>query len=751
MILESSLGAAPLADVTVLEFGDEAGSRYCGRLFSVLGARVVRIGAPAADLASSAAAFSAWLDEGKTFAPNVDAALLALGQGGAVGPDLVIAGQTPSAVAAADVLIAKRGLNTLRLGLTWFGLTGPYAGWRGDDALIQALAGVVSGFGPAEGLPLIPQGRAPQIIAGATLFIAGAAALFARRGGLAEARVDVDVLEAALAFSETAPPSLEATRVSGRRQGINRFAANHPMSIYPTADGHVGVTTLTPAQWQGLSRLIGRPEWGEDPRFATSVDRAERADEIDEVLVATFATRPTAYWFTEGQKLRVPMAPVPRPSELLTTPQWTLRGSFQPFGDAPGLKGPHLPFRMAFDGHRRAIPQASGPGPLSGLRVIDFSMGWAGPLCTRHLADLGADVIKIESETHYDWWRGWEPPGVADPPEYELKMVFNVMNRGKRGVTLDLTKEDGRERAKALVAGADIVIENYAPGVMDKLGLGHEILQAVRPGLVMVSMGAFGATGPWSHFRAYGATVEQASGMPQVNGRADWPPALQHGAYGDPVAGVYGAVAALALLNGRHRLGGAWADLAQVECLFQLGAEAIIAAQIDGDPRRLGSRHPLTAPRCVVATADPGEPLAVSVTGQEEWLALCAAIDRPGWAADPALATPDGRNAAADDIEAAIADWAAARDAETAAGTLQSAGVPAAPVLGAVRLIEHAHLAARGSWMHIVRRHVGRHMMASPPYLIDGRRPLVHRPAPLLGEHTAEVLEELGHALSGQA
>ncbi|HEY2706804.1 MAG TPA: CoA transferase [Caulobacteraceae bacterium] len=739
--------SGPLADVTVLEFATAPGARYCGRLFSVLGAQVVQVGAaPADDIAPSDAAFGQWLDEGKARAADIDAACRALGGT----PDVVIAGQTPEAVTHADGLIERAGFDTLRLGLTWFGMEGPYADWRGDDALIQSLIGVVNGFGPAEGLPYIPQGRAPQIIAGATLFLAGAAALFGRRCGLSEQRVDVDVLEAALAFTETGPPSLEGTRIRGHRLGVNRSAANHPMSIYPTEDGHVGVTTLTPAQWQGLCQLIDRPDWAADPGLTTSRGRVERADEIDAVLDRLFAARTTEFWYTEGQKLRIPMAPVPGPAELLATPQWTLRGSFQPFWADSPLLGPHLPFRTALDGHQRALPAARGPGPLSGLRVVDFSMGWAGPLCTRHLADLGADVVKIESETHYDWWRGWEPPGASDPPEYELKMVFNVMNRGKRGVTLDLTTDDGRDKAKALVSGADIVIENYAPGVMEKLGLSHDVLQALRPGLVMVSMGAFGASGPWSHFRAYGATVEQASGMPQVNGRADWPPALQHGAYGDPVAGVYGAVAALALLNGRHRLGGAWADLAQVECLFQLGAEAIIAAQLEGPPPRQGSRHPHVAPRCVVATLDPDTPLAVSVTSLDEWCALCALLQRPDWAEDPALAAANGRNARADEIEAAIGAWAAVRTSDTAAAELQAAGVPAAPVLGALRLIDHEHLAARGTWMHIVRRHVGRHMMASPPYLIDGHRPPVTRPAPLLGEHTAEVLEELGHALSGQ-
>jgi crotonobetainyl-CoA:carnitine CoA-transferase CaiB-like acyl-CoA transferase len=737
--------------LTVIEVASEPAARYCGRLFSVLGARVVRVRQLSRPPVSSAvAAFEDWLDEGKAEAVTFDDALETL----ASAPDVVIVGQSPADVAQADALIDGLSLDTLRLSLTWFGSDGPYSGWKGDDALIQALIGVANGFGTVEGPPTIPQGRAPQFIAGASLFVAGLAALWGRRRGRDDRRVDVDVLEASLCFTEVSPAGFERTGGRATRAGVNRFAANHPTTVYPTLDGWLGVTALTPAQWGGLARLIGRPEWADDPRLRTSIDRVAHADLLDRELSGIFPTRTTEQWLLEGQRLRVPLAPVPRHVELLETEHWVQRKSFVPLSSDPRTKAPHLPFRMSFDGHRRVVPKIPGLAPLSGLRVIDFSMGWAGPLCTRHLADLGADVVKVESDTHYDWWRGWEPPGAADPPEYELKSVFNVMNRGKRGVTLDLITEQGAAQAKALVAGADIVIENYAPGVMEKLGLGYDALQAIRPGLIMVSMGAFGATGPWSFFRAYGSTVEQASGMPHANGHAAWPPCLQHGAYGDPVAGIYAAVAALAVLHGRDRLGGAWVDLAQVECLFQLGADAIIAAQIDGDPQRLGSRSSSFAPRCVVTVPSPDadEALAVVVTSETEWRNLCLALGRPDWARDPDLASVAGRNARGSEIEAALAGWAAGKDsAEAAATALQAAGAPAAPVVPTHRLAGQLHLKARGSWTSIERRYVGRQTMAAPPYRIDGVRPPVTRPAPLLGEHTAEVLHELGVADSGVA
>jgi crotonobetainyl-CoA:carnitine CoA-transferase CaiB-like acyl-CoA transferase len=730
----SSEGAGPLAGVTVLEAAAAAGARYCGRLLSVLGAEVVRIGPAPAPGDPGQAAFGAWLDEGKAEADGFAAGLARLGRA----PDLVVAGQTPAQVAATDAELRARGLAPLRLGLTWFGETGPYAGWSGDDALIQALTGLAAGFGAADGPPMLPQGRAPQLIGGATLFLAGLAALW---GGGAD-RVDVSVLEATLCFSEIAPAGFERTGGRARRTGVNRSSANHPMSVYATQDGWIGVTALTPAQWTALAQLVGRPAWATDARFATSVGRVAHADALDAELSAIFRTRPSAAWLEAGQAARIPMAPVPTHAELLRTPHWVERGSFSP---VPGTRaqGPRLPFRTAFDGRPSPAPAPGRGAPLAGLRVIDFSMGWAGPLCTRHLADLGAEVVKIESADHYDWWRGWEPPGASDPPEYEMKVPFNVMNRGKRSVLIDLTTPEGQAQAKTLVAGADVVIENYAPGVMAKLGLSYDVLRTVRPGLVMVSMGAFGAVGPWRGFRAYGATVEQASGMPHANGLAAWPPVLQHGAYGDPVAGIYGAVAAVAALAGRARLGGSWSDLAQVECLFQLGADAILSAQVAGPPPRLGSRSAAGGVRCLVPARGDDAYFAVAAVDAGAWTALCGVLGRADWAADPALASPAGRLARADEIEAALAAWAAGLKAGEAAARLQAAGVPAAPLVRSDQLATEPQLVASGAWLRLARRHSGAELMGAPPYRLDGARPAVSRPSPLLGEHTAEVLDGL--------
>jgi crotonobetainyl-CoA:carnitine CoA-transferase CaiB-like acyl-CoA transferase len=720
-----------LHGTTVIEWADEPGTRYCGRLFSVLGATVIRI----ASTAATPTPYDRWLDEGKHPAATFDGALRNLDHK----VDLVLAGQTPQRIRETDAAIAKHNLDTVRAGLTWFGMSGPYADWHGDDALMQALTGIAFGFGPIEGPPTLPQGRGPQIIGGTTLAIGALAALRSRKRQATPRTVDVNIYEATLCLTDVGAAGAYQTPTVSTRLGVNRFAPNHPFGTYKTADGWLGVTALTPAQWQSFCDLIAKPEWKTDERLATSPLRVLHADLIDEALLQILPTRTADAWLAAGQALRIPFAPVPTPSEIVKTEHWLKRGNLAQLPGDPNVLAPRLPFRTAFDGHTRAETKPTGSAPLAGIRVIDFTMGWAGPLATRHLGDLGADVIKIESHTHMDWWRGWDAQAPADPPLHECMPNFNATNRSKRGIAIDLTTADGVAKAKALIANADVVVENYAPGVMHKLGLGPEALLRLRPGLVMLSMGAFGAIGPWSHFRAYGSTVEHSSGFPHVNGHADWPPAMQHVAYGDPIAGVYGAFAVLSALAAREREGGAWLDLSQVECLFQLNADAIIAAQIEGDPPRLGSRSTRIAPRCVIPCAGD-ESIAIAVTDLTAWRGLCDVLGRDDWVMDDALDTVAGRNARAYEIESALRAWARELTAADAAAQLQASDVAAAPIVPGHDLPEQPHLTATGVWAFLDRRHIGRHMMIAPPYIMDRHRIELTRAAPTVGEHTEEVL-----------
>ncbi|HLI65877.1 MAG TPA: CoA transferase [Caulobacteraceae bacterium] len=725
--------AAPLAGLKVVETPGGLATRYCARLFAVLGAEVVRVQDDSE--AQPDPLFAAWLDQGKVRAPSVAAAFDALG----AGRSLVIAGQTQKAVEAAVRAAGSR--DATLLALTWFE-PGPYGDWRINDPLMQALTGCAYAFGERDGPPTLAQGHAPQLLGGLVGFIAALAGLMNPDRG--PRRIDASIFEAALCFSETGAVATWASGFKSHRLGVNRYAPTYPGTIYETADGHVGITALTPAQWLSLCGLIERADLAADPRFRSTYLRLPIADEIDSILAPIFRRRTTDWWVEAGDRLRIPTAPALRPGDLPARPHWRVRESFATIGE--GVAAPTLPYRFRFEGATAPRPAGGAAGPLAGVRVADFSMGWAGPLATRYLGDLGADVLKIESHARPDWWRGWEAVEAQDPPPHEVQRNFMAVNRSKRGLDLDLGDAAARAAAEAIVRCSDIVIDNQGPNVMDKLGLGPADQRRMSPAVISISMPPFGRSGPLAGLRAYGSTVEQASGMPFVNGRAAWAPSQQHVAYGDAAAGLYGAAAALIGLYARERLGGAEIDLCQVECLFQLGADAIIAEQARGaSSARDGSRRRTMAPSMVARAAGEDEAwLAVCLDDDAGWPALCRVIGRDDLAADPALATLAGRKTREDEIEAAIAVWAAALGRREAAAALQAAGVSAAPVLAVHDLSADPQLTASGFWLTQERRYVGRHLTPAPPFRYDGARPGLTRPAPVLGEHTAEVLAELG-------
>ncbi len=707
-----------LSQLKVVELGDHVAVRYLGHLFSEFGARVVR--AEAADNSRIGYAggcgemFGRWLDNGKSLGPIA----AELGE-----IDLVIGGQDTAAVDRAKAL-ADETVGATLLALTWFDADGPYSEWAATDEIMAALNGAAYSFGDRDGPPMLVQGHGPQITAGVVAFIAALAALLeepARR----PKRIDVNVFEASLCYSETAALTGRA-REGSARLGINRFVPTYPCSPYLASDGWVGVTCLTPAQWGSLCRLIDRPDLASDRRLATAYDRLMLSEVVDAALAPAFAARSCDEWIALGIAHRIPMAPMSHPGDLPRVEHWRARDAFAAFGEG-ALLGPALPFRMAFDGVIQDRWRDRTPkGPLSGLKVADFSMGWAGPLCTRTLADLGADVVKVESEAHPDWWRGWEA-GSVDAATREAKHNFIDVNRNKRGVDIDLTRPEGLAQAKALIAQADVVVENFAAGVLEKLGLGPSVQRALKPGLISLSMPAFGNGGPLSDLRAYGSTVEQASGLPFVNGEADWAPCQQHVAFGDPIAGLYATAAILAALYGRARLGGCDIDLAQVACLFQIGADAIIAEQVLKAPVPRTGHGRTRLSFCAVVPA----------RGEDSWLAVAA----PDAAALQALAQITHGL----DIHA-LAAWAADRTASDAAAVLQAGGVPAGPVTPAHLLTLDPQLQASQFWLEMDRRFVGPHLVGASPFRFDGERPALRLPAPLLGEHTAQVLAEISRA-----
>ncbi len=380
----------------------------------------------------------------------------------------------------------------------------------------------------------------------------------------------------------------------------------------------------------------------------------------------------------------------------------------------------------------------SRPDFLRGIRIVDLSMGWAGPLATRHLADLGADVIKVESCVRFDWFRGWESSQAwIDNNEAEKHPPFLAMNRNKRAVTLDLANDRGRDLLLQLVAVSDAVVENFAGSVLPKLGLGYEQFRAVKDNIVMISMPGFGSTGPWKSYRAYGSTTEQAAGLPHLSGRPEWPPAMVHIALGDAVAGLNGCAAVLTAVRHLKRTGqGQFLDLSHSECLFPFGVHGMVEQALLGtSPPRLGNKSRFMAPHGAYACRD-GEWIVIQVQDEHQWDGMCRAVG----ASLREFGDLEDRLERNASLDVAVTAWTRRYSADEAMLALQAEGVAAAAVRDSKDMHSDPHNCERNVWRVLERAYVGSLPHVVAPYRL-GAEPLgIASPSPTLGQHNREIL-----------
>ena len=382
--------------------------------------------------------------------------------------------------------------------------------------------------------------------------------------------------------------------------------------------------------------------------------------------------------------------------------------------------------------------------PLAGLRVADFTWVWAGPFCTLQLAHLGAEVIRVESATRLCVTR-LLPPFAEFKPGTNRSGYFNQYNQGKRSITLDLKRPEAIEVARRLCAASDIVVENFAAGVMERMGLGYEALRSLRPDLIMIALSGYGATGPDSDKVSYGPAQVPLSGLSSVTGYRGWPPMHVGVSYGDPTGGLHGAVAVLAALLHRARTGaGQYIDLSQWETTMSVLPDAITAWTMNGvQPERDGNRDPHMAPHGIFRSAGEDRWVAVAVEDDAAWPRLAAAIGRPELADDPRYRTVVDRKRHEDDLEALLTEWTGARTPEEATALLQAAGVAAFTVASNRDLAEDPHLAGREFFVDLAHPEVGTRRHIGVPWRMSESEARVRRPAPCLGADTDAVLRNV--------
>jgi len=386
------------------------------------------------------------------------------------------------------------------------------------------------------------------------------------------------------------------------------------------------------------------------------------------------------------------------------------------------------------------MSDAPRPRPLEGIRVADFTWVWAGPFCTLQLAHLGAEVIRIESATRTCVTR-LLPPWPDGVPHPDRSGYFNQYNQGKKSIALDLTKDDARSVARDLIRASDIVVENFAAGVMDRMGLGYEVCRSLRPDIIMIALSGYGATGPESHYVSYGPAQVPLSGFSSLTGYRGFRPMHIGISYGDPTAGLHGAVATLAALFHRRRSGeGQYIDLSQWESTMALLPEGLLAQTLEGRAyERDGNHDVLWAPHAVYRCDGEDRWVSIAVASDDEWRALASAVE-PAWLRDSELAVAAGRKRREEEIDERLSAWCATRSREQVTQVLQQAGVAAFPVLDARDLHDDPHLAARGFFVELPHREVGVRRHLGIPYRLDASPIAVGRAAPCLGQDTDEVL-----------
>jgi crotonobetainyl-CoA:carnitine CoA-transferase CaiB-like acyl-CoA transferase len=766
----------PLDGLRVLELQAGPAAAYCGRLLARAGADVLTIEPPGGSPLRQLPPFAGdepgperglaylYTSAGKR-ATTLDlataagrAALLELLRDA----DALIDDLPPARLAAFG--LDETALCAVNPRLVWtsitpFGQSGPLRDAPASALTLQALSGWLSLSGEPDREPVQTGGRLAEFAPGLPAAFATLAALLDGRRAHEPRPHRLDISELEVMATWHPPFELGSSYIGGRRvqRTGSRHPTTHPFTLLPCDGGrdYVGVITLTYQQWELLCRMMAIDDLLDDPTLRENLSRVTHYARINARMAPWLDARTAAECFETAQSWRIPFAMVPDVAAIRALPQHEARGFFSertPAGaqplDAAGAawRGDSPRTRDTAAGRNSAaqLPDRARL-PLQGVRVLDLSAFWAGPACARLFADLGAEVIKVESVQRIDGWRGANFGSTGSAQIYEGAAAHNGINVNKRGITLNLRSPEGVRLCKQLAAVSDVLVENYSPRVMAQFGLDWSVLREVNPHLVMVSLSGFGASGPLRDYVSYAATVECMAGVSALTGYKDGPPLLQGSSIGDPLGGVNGAVAAIAALYGRERSGdGAWIDLSQVEGVTALFGDQLLDYTLNGRvPPRRGNDSLDMCPHGVYRCMGDDQWLVIAAQDDAAWRSLCATIGLADLAADPALTTLAGRQAHATAIDAAIGAWTGEREKRAAMETLLSAGVAAGAVNDNTETVHEPQLLVRNFWQELDRAFVGRHPHASMGISVDGALPPLLRPAPTLGQHSVEVLRDV--------
>lgn len=688
--------------------------------------------------------------------------------------DVVIESSAPDPLAPRTSNVNAPQL--VRVLISPFGLSGPWSERRSNVFTDDAASGHMYLNGEADRHPFRRHGRHTEYAAGMYGFIGAMSALVARESTRQGQTVEVSHLEAMVAMHQHTTTMWTHAGHILKREGNAQPGMWHPAGVYECADGFVFLGHATATKLEPFLHAAGMGHLLDDPRFATNESRGRNKKAFDEALRPWLMSHTSEEICDLGEATFSPMGPVWDTHEFLADPHMAEREFFVPLDESRGdMRIPRGPFRIGEDyaGGSPQPPktvefrefaewkpedplstsgQSLSQGPLAGLRVLDLTRVWAGPIAGRLLGDLGADVIHIESP----WNRG--PLEVPDDlaelthiyPDNQLgerhwnrNGGFNKLARNKRGLSIDLSSERGQQIFRELIAASDVVLENYSPRVFPQWGLDWDSMRRINPAIIHTSMPGYGATGPGANRVALGPVIEAATGMTMMAGYTDGIPYRSGVAWPDPVSGMSAVAGTLVGLWRRLSSGGDGqrVETAMIESMGTFAGDELLSAQIVGQPPpRRGNREQGVAPQGVYRCLGDDRWIAISVTSDEAWKSLCSIADLPdGWQTWE-LWERESRH---DEIDVALNIWSRAIAPTQAISLLQRAGVIAAVLADGRDLLESEHLAARDFWAEVGGVDMGVLRYPGCPVRLSVTPATYRRGAPGLGQHNSEVLSEI--------
>lgn len=714
-------------DLRVIEHGGarpggSIAGAYCGKLFADRGAQVTVVGPD-----SLSEYQQAYLQANKANADGFDPTQA----------DVIIESSADYPLEPTEV----GGPETVRVQLSHFGTSGPYAQWHGTDLTDYALGGHLYLYGDPEREPLRGPANQPAYAAGLYGFVGAMAALLAREQTGVGQTVDVSHVQSMVALHQFTLLRYTMTKNVLRRMG-NRFTGQgQPNGLYQCADGWVAIAAPTDHQVEALLDVTELTHLLDHPLIDSPMDFQSHRSILDDALNPWLAERPVDEVVDLFQAMRIPTSPATTMTSLLADPHLAVRDFWE---EGHGYRLPRPPVRFSHkqpSGGRTWERQDPARGPLAGLRVLDLTRVWAGPLCTRILADFGADVVWIEAP----WARGPKklPDSLVEATSYfpdndqgdcqwNRNSHFVKYALGKRSVVLDLNQPAGQDVLAEMIPHYDVIIENYSPRVMPNLGFDEDRIHELNPDIVYVTMPGYGRSGPAENWLAFGSSVDSHAGLSSLIGYEDANPWKGGVAWPDPIAGLHVAGGILAAIWNREAdpaHGGVTLESAQIEATIAVVGDRLAEAQVNGDPPAPGNREPAYLAQGVYPCAGDDRWIAISVVDDRSWQAL---RELAGLDAD--LIDDHDR------LDGALVEWTASGDQHQLAIDLQRVGVAAAAVLDAGGVMADPHLNARQSFAELVQPQVGQFVTPITPASLSMTPPAIRRPAPTLGQHNREVL-----------